>query len=70
MKEPPPGDHAVGPLHHRPGRGQGAVAVALRNRYRRSQLDEELRNEINPKNIRRSGPPAARPRLPAAWPSW
>jgi len=33
-----------------------AVAVALRNRYRRSQLDEELRNEINPKNILMIGP--------------
>ena len=28
-----------------------AVAVALRNRYRRSQLDEKLRDEITPKNI-------------------
>ena len=28
-----------------------AVAVALRNRWRRSQLDEELRNEVTPKNI-------------------
>ena len=28
-----------------------AVAVALRNRYRRSQLSEELREEITPKNI-------------------
>ena len=33
-----------------------SVAVALRNRYRRSQLDEELRNEINPKNILMIGP--------------
>ena len=28
-----------------------AVAVALRNRYRRSQLPKELREEITPKNI-------------------
>ena len=28
-----------------------AVAVALRNRYRRSRLSEELREEITPKNI-------------------
>ncbi len=28
-----------------------AVAVALRNRYRRSLLDEKLRDEIVPKNI-------------------
>ncbi|NLO86896.1 MAG: ATP-dependent protease ATPase subunit HslU [Clostridiales bacterium] len=33
-----------------------AVAVALRNRYRRSQLDEEIRNEISPKNILMIGP--------------
>ena len=28
-----------------------AVAVALRNRYRRSRLSKELRDEITPKNI-------------------
>src|SRR3954452_17878351 len=28
-----------------------AVAVALRNRYRRSMLDEKIRDEISPKNI-------------------
>ncbi|PKK96123.1 MAG: HslU--HslV peptidase ATPase subunit [Tenericutes bacterium HGW-Tenericutes-4] len=33
-----------------------AVAVALRNRYRRSQLNEELREEITPKNIIMKGP--------------
>ncbi|AYA75410.1 HslU--HslV peptidase ATPase subunit [Bacillus sp. Y1] len=33
-----------------------AVAVALRNRYRRSLLDEGLRDEINPKNILMIGP--------------
>ncbi|MEG0269278.1 MAG: ATP-dependent protease ATPase subunit HslU [Clostridia bacterium] len=33
-----------------------AVAVALRNRYRRAQLDEDLRNEISPKNILMIGP--------------
>lgn len=33
-----------------------AVAVALRNRYRRSQLDEKLREEITPKNIIMKGP--------------
>ena len=33
-----------------------AVAVALRNRYRRSQLDENLRDEIAPKNILMIGP--------------
>ncbi|UOQ47885.1 HslU--HslV peptidase ATPase subunit [Gracilibacillus caseinilyticus] len=33
-----------------------AVAVALRNRYRRMQLPEELRHEIVPKNILMIGP--------------
>ena len=33
-----------------------AVAVALRNRYRRSLLDDQMRDEINPKNILMIGP--------------
>lgn len=33
-----------------------AVAVALRNRYRRSKLPTEVRDEITPKNIVMSGP--------------
>jgi len=33
-----------------------AVAVALRNRWRRSQVDPDLRNEITPKNILMIGP--------------
>lgn len=33
-----------------------AVAVALRNRYRRSQLSKEVREEITPKNIIMKGP--------------
>ncbi|MBO4990449.1 MAG: ATP-dependent protease ATPase subunit HslU [Clostridia bacterium] len=33
-----------------------AVAVALRNRYRRSRLSPELREEITPKNIIMKGP--------------
>ncbi|MGG1574411.1 HslU--HslV peptidase ATPase subunit [Fictibacillus sp. NRS-1165] len=33
-----------------------AVAVALRNRYRRGLLDEKLRDEISPKNILMIGP--------------
>jgi ATP-dependent HslUV protease ATP-binding subunit HslU len=40
--------------------GQGAakrsVAVAVRNRWRRQQLNEELRQEVNPKNILMIGP--------------
>ena len=33
-----------------------AVAIALRNRYRRSKLPEEMREEITPKNIIMKGP--------------
>ncbi|MEF9895251.1 MAG: ATP-dependent protease ATPase subunit HslU [Clostridia bacterium] len=33
-----------------------AVAVALRNRYRRAQLPDELREEVTPKNILMMGP--------------
>jgi ATP-dependent HslUV protease ATP-binding subunit HslU len=33
-----------------------AVAIALRNRWRRMQLGEELRNEVMPKNILMIGP--------------
>ena len=33
-----------------------AVAIALRNRWRRMQLQEELRNEVTPKNILMIGP--------------
>src|SRR6187551_558801 len=40
--------------------GQGdakrAVAIALRNRWRRLQLDERLREEVLPKNILMIGP--------------
>ena len=33
-----------------------AVAIALRNRWRRARLDDELRNEVMPKNILMIGP--------------
>lgn len=33
-----------------------AVAIALRNRYRRAQLPAEIREEITPKNIIMKGP--------------
>ena len=33
-----------------------AVAIALRNRYRRSKLPEDIKNEISPKNILMIGP--------------
>ena len=40
--------------------GQGdakrAVAIALRNRWRRLQLDDKLRDEVMPKNILMIGP--------------
>src|SRR5262245_18000925 len=40
--------------------GQGdakrAVAIALRNRWRRQQLDDKLRDEVMPKNILMIGP--------------
>ena len=37
-------------------RAKRAVAIALRNRYRRSRLPKELREEITPKNIIMKGP--------------
>jgi hypothetical protein len=47
-----------------------AVAVALRNRWRRKQLGDDLREEVYPKNILMIGPPAsARPRSRGGWPS-
>jgi ATP-dependent protease HslVU (ClpYQ) ATPase subunit len=55
-----------------------SVAVALRNRYRRSLLPEEMREEITPKNILMMGPTGvgkteiarrlAKPPLPSTWP--
>ena len=38
------------------GEAKRAVAVALRNRYRRSMLSPEIREEITPKNIIMKGP--------------
>ena len=37
-----------------------AVAIALRNRYRRAQLSPELQDEITPKNIIMKGPKIGR----------
>ena len=37
-------------------RAKKAVAIALRNRYRRSKLSEALQEEITPKNIIMKGP--------------
>ncbi len=38
------------------GNAKRAVAIALRNRWRRQQVAEPLRHEITPKNIRMIGP--------------
>ena len=38
------------------GAAKRAVAIALRNRWRRMQIDEPLRHEITPKNILMIGP--------------
>src|ERR1700680_252823 len=38
------------------GRAKRAVAIALRNRWRRQQIAEPLRHEITPKNILMIGP--------------
>ena len=38
------------------GSAKRAVAIALRNRWRRTQVDESLRDEITPKNILMIGP--------------
>ncbi len=38
------------------GEAKKAVAIALRNRYRRSKLPKEMRDEITPKNIIMKGP--------------
>ena len=43
--------HIIGQQH-----AKRAVAIALRNRWRRQQVDESLRNEITPKNILMIGP--------------
>src|SRR5579862_8095341 len=38
------------------GKAKRAVAIALRNRYRRARVQEDLRDEIIPKNILMIGP--------------
>jgi ATP-dependent HslUV protease ATP-binding subunit HslU len=43
--------HIIGQDH-----AKRAVAIALRNRWRRMQVDENLRDEITPKNILMMGP--------------
>ena len=46
----------AGPLHRRPAAAKRAVAVALRNRWRRQQVPPPMRDEIAPKNIMLIGP--------------
>ena len=41
-----------------------AVAIALRNRWRRMQLEPEMRNEVVPKNILMIGPRTGSGSLP------
>ena len=38
------------------GEAKRAVAIAIRNRWRRQQLSEEMRQEVAPKNILMIGP--------------
>ena len=38
------------------GKAKRAVSIALRNRWRRQQVEEPLRHEITPKNILMIGP--------------
>lgn len=48
-----------------------AVAIALRNRWRRMQLEESLRVEVTPKNILMIGPTGVgKLKLPAVWRNW
>jgi ATP-dependent HslUV protease ATP-binding subunit HslU len=47
---------ALDRTHHRPGDAKRAVAVALRNRWRRQRLPADLRDEVVPKNILMIGP--------------
>ena len=47
-----------------------AVAIALRNRWRRAQIEEPMRSEITPKNILMIGPTGVgKTRSLAVWPS-
>ena len=39
-----------------------AVAIAMRNRWRRQMVDESIRDEISPKNIIMLGPTGVGPR--------
>lgn len=47
-----------------------AVAIALRNRYRRRQLDVELQKEVMPANILMKGTSILFPRMPYFRDTW
>lgn len=48
-----------------------SVAIALRNRWRRMQLNEELRHEVTPKNILMIGPTGVgKTEIAVVWLSW
>lgn len=48
-----------------------SVAIALRNRWRRMQLDEVLRHEVTPKNILMIYQPVlVKPKSPVVWLNW
>ena len=46
-----------------------AVSIALRNRWRRMQVEEPMRQEITPKNILMIGPTGVG-KTEIGWPSW
>jgi ATP-dependent HslUV protease ATP-binding subunit HslU len=46
----------AGQVHRRPEGAKRAVAIALRNRWRRQRVDDDLREEIMPNNIILIGP--------------
>ena len=48
-----------------------AVAIALRNRYRRRRLADDLRDEVIPKNILMIGPTGVgKTEMPGGWQRW
>jgi ATP-dependent HslUV protease ATP-binding subunit HslU len=56
MPLPPKPSSRARRAYHRPDDAKRAVAVALRNRWRRQKLAPDLRDEVSPKNILMIGP--------------
>ena len=57
--------------HHRRDNAKRSVAIALRNRWRRMQLNEELRHEVTPKNILMIGPTGVgKTEIAVVWQNW